>query len=171
MSLVYCNAARKYHAYIVSCDEAYFDCRLCEGECKCSEYSAYCKYRISIRDCDVKCDFNIQKSIAEVEQLIEQSISLPDRVASGVEYALFLECEERFVEAVTMAKSAFDIAVKENDFESGHYYDIGEESRVDGNMSRLIYYLKFLQMSSVVLSYYIYASCLSKSGEKKVDKK
>ena len=172
MSLVYCNAARKYHAYIVSCDEVYFDCRLCEGECKCSEYSAHCKYHKSICNCDVKGDFNIEKSIAEVEQLFDQPISLKqDRVASRVKYALFLKCEERFVEAVKISKSAFDIAVKENDFESGHYYDIGEESRVDSNMSRLIYYLKFLQMSSVVLSYYIYASCLSKLGEKKVDKK
>ena len=48
MSLVYCNAACKYHAYIVACDEAYFNCRFYEGECKCSEYSAHCKYHISI---------------------------------------------------------------------------------------------------------------------------
>ena len=62
MSLIYCNAARKYHAYIVSCDEAYFNCRFCEEQCKCSEYSAHCKYHISICACDVKGDFNIEKS-------------------------------------------------------------------------------------------------------------
>ena len=172
MSLVYCNAARKYQAFIVSCDEAYFNCRFCEGECKCSEYSAHCKYHISICACDVKGDFNIEKSIAELERLFEQSISLkPDRFASRVEFALFLKCEERFVEAVRMAKSAFDIALKQIDSESGHYYDIGEESRVDGNMSRLICYLKFLQVPSTVLSYYIYVTCLSKSGKIEVDKK
>ena len=33
-----------------------------------------------------------------------------------------------------MAKSAFYIAVKKNDFKSGHYFGIGKESRVDGNM-------------------------------------
>ena len=38
-------------------------------------------------------------------------------------------------------------------------------------MSRLICYLKFLQIPSIVLSYYIYVSCLSKSAQKKVDKK
>ena len=70
-----------------------------------------------------------------------------------------------------MAKSAFDIALKQSDSESGYYYDIGEESRVDGNMSRLIFYLKFLQVPSTVLSYYIYVSCLSKSGKIEVDKK
>ena len=172
MSLVYCNAARKYQAFIVSCDEAYFNCRFCEGECKCSEYSAHCKYHISICACDVKGDFNIEKSIAELERLFEQSISLkPDQFASRVEFALFLKCEERFVEAVRMAKSAFDIALKQIDSELGHYYDIGEESRVDGNMSRLICYLKFLQVPSTVLSYYIYVTCLSKSGKIEVDKK
>ena len=77
----------------------------------------------------------IQTISAEIERLFEQSFSLkPDRVASLVEYALFLKSEERFVEAVRMAKSAFDIALKQSDSESGHYYDIGEESRVDGNM-------------------------------------
>ena len=177
MSLVYCNAACKYHAYIVSCDEAYFNCRFCEGECKCAEYSAHCKYHISICACDVKSDFNIEKTkiqtiSAEIERLFEQSISLkPDRVASLVEYALFLKNDERFVEAARMAKSAFDIALKQSDSESGYYYDIGEESRVDGNMSRLIFYLKFLQVPSTVLSYYIYVSCLSKSGKIEVDKK
>ena len=75
------------------------------------------------------------------------------------------------MEPVRMAKSAFDIALKQIDSESGHYYDIGEESRVDGNMSRLICYLKFLQVPSTVLSYYIYVTCLSKSGKIEVDKK
>ena len=116
----------------------------CEGECKCSEYSAHCKYHISICACDVKGDFDIEESIAETERLFEHSISLePDGVASRVEYALFLQCEERFEEAVRIAKLAFDIVVEKNDFKSGHYFGIGEESRVDGNMSRLIGYLMY----------------------------
>ena len=42
-----------------------------------------------------------------------------------------------------IAKLAFDIVVEKNDFKSGHYFGIGEESRVDGNMSRLIGYLMY----------------------------
>ena len=172
LSSFYCNAACKYHAYTAACEEVYYDCQFCEGECKCSEYSARCKYHTSICACDVKGDFDIEESIAETERLFEHSISLePDQVASRVEYALFLQCEERFEEAVRMAKSAFDIAVKKNDFKSGHYFGIGEESRVDGNMGRLIGYLKFLQIPSVVLSYYIYTTCLCELGKREVNEK
>ena len=70
-----------------------------------------------------------------------------------------------------IAKLAFDIVVEKNDFKSGHYFGIGEESRVDGNMSRLIGYLMFLQIPSAVLSYYIYNSCLCKLGKREVNKK
>ena len=131
----YFNAACKYQAYMAACEEVYYDCQFCEGECKCSEYSGHCKYDISVCACNVKGDFDIEESIAETERLFELSISLElDQIASRVEYALFLQCEERFEEAVKMAKSAFYIAVKKNDFKSGHYFGIGKESRVDGNM-------------------------------------
>ena len=167
LSSFYCNAACKYHVYTAACEGVYYNCQFCEGECKCSEYSAHCKYHVSICACDVKGDFDIEESIAETERLFEHSISLePDGVASRVEYALFLQCEERFEEAVRIAKLAFDIVVEKNDFKSGHFFGIGEESRVDGNMSRLIDYLMFLQIPSAVLSYYIYISCLCKLGKR-----